>query len=49
MSSVVPAEGHVRIRFENVVQHFRVIRERPDTLREAFAHIFRKTHQLLQL
>jgi ABC-type polysaccharide/polyol phosphate transport system ATPase subunit len=41
MSSVAPAEGHVRIRFENVVQHFRVIRERPDTLREAFAHIFR--------
>jgi ABC-type polysaccharide/polyol phosphate transport system ATPase subunit len=41
MCSVAPAEGHVRIRFENVVQHFRVIRERPDTLREAFAHIFR--------
>jgi ABC-type polysaccharide/polyol phosphate transport system ATPase subunit len=30
-----------RIRFENVVQRFRVIRERPDTLREAFTHLFR--------
>jgi ABC-type polysaccharide/polyol phosphate transport system ATPase subunit len=30
-----------RISFENVVQRFRVIRERPDTLREAFAHLFR--------
>jgi ABC-type polysaccharide/polyol phosphate transport system ATPase subunit len=41
MSNTVSAEGHIRIRFENVVQRFRVIRERPDTLREAFAHIFR--------
>jgi ABC-type polysaccharide/polyol phosphate transport system ATPase subunit len=32
------AEG---IRFENVVQRFRLIQERPDTLREAFAHLFR--------
>jgi ABC-type polysaccharide/polyol phosphate transport system ATPase subunit len=31
----------VRIYFEDVVQRFRVIRERPDTLREAFAHVFR--------
>src|SRR5438309_5849250 len=30
-----------RICFEHVVQRFRVIRERPDTLREAFAHLFR--------
>jgi lipopolysaccharide transport system ATP-binding protein len=30
-----------RISFENVVQRFRVIRERPDTLRETFAHLFR--------
>jgi len=29
-----------RIRFENVVQRFRVIRERPDTLREAFTRVF---------
>ena len=41
MCSAAAAEGHIRIRFENVFQHFRVIRERPDTLREAFAHIFR--------
>jgi lipopolysaccharide transport system ATP-binding protein len=27
--------------FENVVQRFRVIRERPDTLREAFTKVFR--------
>jgi len=30
-----------RICFENVEQRFRVVRERPDTLREAFAHLFR--------
>jgi ABC-type polysaccharide/polyol phosphate transport system ATPase subunit len=30
-----------RVSFENVVQHFRLIRERPDTLRETFARIFR--------
>ena len=30
-----------RICFEKVVQRFRVIQERPDTLREAFAHLFR--------
>ncbi|PYU35500.1 MAG: sugar ABC transporter ATP-binding protein [Acidobacteria bacterium] len=30
-----------RICFDHVVQRFRVIRERPDTLREAFAHLFR--------
>ena len=41
MSSPESSEGHVRIRFENIVQRFRVIQERPDTLREAFAHLFR--------
>jgi len=30
------------ILFQNVIQRFRLIRERPDTLREAFAHLFRK-------
>jgi homopolymeric O-antigen transport system ATP-binding protein len=30
-----------RVSFENVVQHFRLIRERPDTLRETFARLFR--------
>ncbi|MGE5207628.1 MAG: ABC transporter ATP-binding protein [Chlamydiota bacterium] len=30
------------IRFDNVVQRFRVIRERPDTLREAFSNLFRR-------
>lgn len=30
-----------RIQFDNVVQRFRVIRERPDTLREVFARVFR--------
>lgn len=29
-----------RISFHNVVQRFRLIQERPDTLREAFAHLF---------
>src|SRR6202521_2437486 len=32
----------IRLRFENVVQRFRVIRERPDTLREAFTRVFRQ-------
>jgi lipopolysaccharide transport system ATP-binding protein len=32
----------VRIEFANVVQQFRVIRERPDTLREVFARMFRR-------
>jgi ABC-type polysaccharide/polyol phosphate transport system ATPase subunit len=40
MSSV--SSGRTRVSFENIVQRFRVIRERPDTLRETFAHIFRK-------
>src|SRR5712664_3287456 len=31
----------ISILFEGVVQRFRVIRERPDTLREAFTKIFR--------
>ena len=30
-----------RVSFDNVVQRFRVIRERPDTLRETFARLFR--------
>jgi ABC-type polysaccharide/polyol phosphate transport system ATPase subunit len=30
-----------RIYFHNVVQRFRLIQERPDTLREAFSHLFR--------
>lgn len=30
-----------RIRMENVVQRYRVIRERPDSLREAFTKLFR--------
>lgn len=30
-----------RICFQGVVQRFRLIQERPDTLREAFAHLFR--------
>jgi lipopolysaccharide transport system ATP-binding protein len=33
--------GSARICFENVVQRFRVIRERPDTLREVFTRVFR--------
>jgi teichoic acid transport system ATP-binding protein len=35
--------GAISIRLERVVQRFRLIRERPDTLREAFTKIFRKT------
>jgi ABC-type polysaccharide/polyol phosphate transport system ATPase subunit len=41
MSDVERADEGVRIRFSDVVQRFRVIQERPDTLREAFAHLFR--------
>jgi ABC-type polysaccharide/polyol phosphate transport system ATPase subunit len=39
MSDTAAMAG-TRIRFENVAQRFRVIRERPDTLREVFAHLF---------
>ena len=41
MSSATGSASHVRIVFEDVVQRYRVIHERPDTLREAFAHLFR--------
>jgi ABC-type polysaccharide/polyol phosphate transport system ATPase subunit len=41
MSSGQATAGPTRVRFENVVQRFRVIRERPDTLREAFTRVFR--------
>jgi ABC-type polysaccharide/polyol phosphate transport system ATPase subunit len=34
-----------RIRFEHVTQRFRVIRERPDTVREVFAKVFRRHSQ----
>jgi ABC-type polysaccharide/polyol phosphate transport system ATPase subunit len=33
---------NLAVRFENVVQRFRVIQERPDTLREAFARFHRR-------
>jgi ABC-2 type transport system ATP-binding protein len=33
--------GVERVRFHDVVQRFRLIQERPDTLREAFAHLFK--------
>jgi ABC-type polysaccharide/polyol phosphate transport system ATPase subunit len=36
-------EAAVRLRFDNVVQRFRIIQERPDTLREAFAKFRRRT------
>jgi ABC-type polysaccharide/polyol phosphate transport system ATPase subunit len=31
-----------RIQFESITQRFRVIRERPDTLREVFARLFKR-------
>jgi ABC-type polysaccharide/polyol phosphate transport system ATPase subunit len=40
MSDTTAMAG-TRIRFENVAQRFRVIRERPDTLREVFTRLFR--------
>lgn len=41
MSKVGTISHSGRVCFENVVQRFRLIQERPDTLREAFAHLFR--------
>jgi lipopolysaccharide transport system ATP-binding protein len=41
MSKTGTSGDHVRIAFQDIVQRFRVIHERPDTLREAFAHLFR--------
>ena len=42
MSDSRSIAGAARISFHDVVQRFRVIQERPNTLREAFAHLFRK-------
>jgi lipopolysaccharide transport system ATP-binding protein len=42
MSSREGVPAAERIVFQGVVQRFRLIQERPDTLREAFAHLFRK-------
>jgi len=42
MSNFDAVESIERICFQGVVQRFRLIQERPDTLREAFAHLFRK-------
>jgi len=42
MSNFKGVAGVERICFQNIVQRFRLIQERPDTLREAFAHLFRK-------
>jgi ABC-type polysaccharide/polyol phosphate transport system ATPase subunit len=42
MSSYERIAGAERVCFRDVVQRFRLIHERPDTLREAFAHLFRK-------
>jgi len=41
MSSGEPFAAPAQVCFENVVQRFRVIQERPDTLREVFTHLFR--------
>jgi ABC-type polysaccharide/polyol phosphate transport system ATPase subunit len=41
MSKVGAISDSERICFQSVVQRFRLIQERPDTLREAFAHLFR--------
>lgn len=42
MSRFERIAGAERVCFRDVVQRFRLIQERPDTLREAFAHLFRK-------
>jgi ABC-type polysaccharide/polyol phosphate transport system ATPase subunit len=42
MSDLDKVRSIERICFQDVVQRFRLIQERPDTLREAFAHLFRK-------
>ena len=42
MSDLRGPENLPSIRLENVTQRFRVIQERPDTLREAFAKFFRR-------
>jgi lipopolysaccharide transport system ATP-binding protein len=40
--SRVSAVRATRVRFDNIVQRFRLIRERPDTLREVFTRVFRQ-------
>jgi ABC-2 type transport system ATP-binding protein len=39
-----PRDSEARIRLNKVVQRYRVIRERPDSLREAFTKMFRRSH-----
>jgi len=41
MSDRKPVSTSVAVKLENVTQRFRVIHERPDTLREIFARLFR--------
>jgi len=41
MSDPKPFHNSVAVRLENVTQRFRVIQERPDTLRELFSNFFR--------
>jgi len=41
MSNSRQSANQIAVRLENVTQRFRVIRERPDTLRELFAKFFR--------
>jgi len=43
MSRDQVAPAPMRVSFENVVQRFRVIRERPDTLREVFTRVFKRS------
>jgi ABC-type polysaccharide/polyol phosphate transport system ATPase subunit len=40
--------NQVRVQFENVMQNYRVVRERPDTLKEVFTRIFRRHSSVYQ-
>ncbi len=42
MSKLPMSSSSVAIRLQNVTQRFRVIQERPDTLRELFSTFFRR-------
>lgn len=40
--------NQVRIQFDDVVQHYRVVRERPDTLKEVFTRILKRNKSVYE-
>jgi ABC-type polysaccharide/polyol phosphate transport system ATPase subunit len=45
---VIQSVTAIRVQFEDVVQHYRVVRERPDTLKEVFTRVLRRNSSVYQ-